>query len=162
MIPSPHSPSRRRLLLGIAAAALLPPRAAAAEVAVDDEAERRAHRIEEALIAPCCFQQTLANHSSPKADEMKRQIRALLATGLSEEEVLARFVAIYGERILAAPTTRGFNLLAWSVPPLALFAAALASFLWLRRRKAVAAAAPQTHWDPAHVERLRAELAEMR
>ncbi len=128
--------------------------------------DRMARAVEEKLIAPCCFMQTLANHSSPKADELKREIRDLLQQGRSEEEVLQYFLDTYGERILAVPQPRGFNMLAYFVPPLLVLVAAVGMALWIRRHTARPSTArppadevpPRTN-DPALVERMRAELA---
>lgn len=47
---------------------------------------------------------------------LKREIAEQLAMGKSREEVLAYFGTKYGEKILSAPTTRGFNIAAWITP----------------------------------------------
>jgi cytochrome c-type biogenesis protein CcmH/NrfF len=47
---------------------------------------------------------------------MREDAEEMLAAGLSPKEALARFEADHGERILASPTRRGFNLTAWLVP----------------------------------------------
>jgi len=39
-----------------------------------------------------------------------------MALGKSKEEILAYFGVKYGEKILSAPTTEGFNLFAWITP----------------------------------------------
>ena len=130
--------------------------------------DEKAHRVEDALIAPCCFMQTLANHSSPKADEMKREIRDLLQQGWSEDRVLQYYLDKYGERILAVPQPKGFNVLAYVVPPVVLAIASAGVALWIRRHTAKpGASTPATDekappaLDPALVERVRAELASL-
>jgi cytochrome c-type biogenesis protein CcmH/NrfF len=47
---------------------------------------------------------------------MREDAEEMLAAGLTPKEALARFEADHGERILASPTKRGFNLTAWLVP----------------------------------------------
>jgi cytochrome c-type biogenesis protein CcmH len=47
---------------------------------------------------------------------MREDAEELLAAGLTPKEALAVFEADHGERILASPTRRGFNLTAWLVP----------------------------------------------
>jgi cytochrome c-type biogenesis protein CcmH len=81
--------------------------------------EEAAKRLEGKLIAPCCFSQTVANHYSDVAAHMKQQIRQFLAQGQREDQILDAYVRVYGERILAEPQARGFNLLAYLAPPLA-------------------------------------------
>ncbi len=68
------------------------------------------------LISPCCWTQTIAVHDSETAEQLKAQVRLLVAQGMGESEVLDTFVAQYGEEILAAPRATGFNLLAYVLP----------------------------------------------
>ena len=101
-----------------------------------------AKRIECRLIAPCCFSQTVADHHSEVADEIRRRIREALAGGATEEQILDEFARVYGERILAEPPARGFNLLAYLFPPLAALAGAGGLVLALRRWRRAASAGP--------------------
>jgi cytochrome c-type biogenesis protein CcmH len=89
-----------------------------------EEQERTAREIEGLLIAPCCWRQPVAVHFSPASDEVRAEIRKMIAAGSSRDEVLDRYVAEYGERILAKPTTEGFNALAYFLPFLFLVAGA--------------------------------------
>ena len=50
------------------------------------------------------------------AADIKNQILEKLNSGQSKEEIIAFFVSRYGEKILSAPTKRGFNLTAWILP----------------------------------------------
>ncbi|MBU2602763.1 MAG: cytochrome c-type biogenesis protein CcmH [Actinobacteria bacterium] len=70
------------------------------------------------LISPCCWTQTIAVHDSEAAEQLKAQVRLLVAQGMGEDEVLDTIVAQYGEEILAAPRASGFNLLAYALPTL--------------------------------------------
>ncbi len=73
--------------------------------------EREARQIETMLIAPCCWMQQVSEHQSEASDEVKRQIRALLAAGNTRQQVLDAFVAQYGRRILVEPPDEGFGRL---------------------------------------------------
>jgi cytochrome c-type biogenesis protein CcmH len=68
----------------------------------------------------------------------KQTIAELVSRGKGKEEITATFVARYGEKVLSAPTTSGFNLAAWITPFLAvLIGGALVGFIslrWTRRR----------------------------
>jgi cytochrome c-type biogenesis protein CcmH len=47
---------------------------------------------------------------------LREEIRAQMAQGKGKELILAYFAGKYGEKILSAPTTTGFNLVAWVTP----------------------------------------------
>ena len=51
---------------------------------------------------------------------MREQIDAMLAKRMARAEIIGYFRKQYGEKILSAPTTQGFNLLAWTMPFVAL------------------------------------------
>ncbi len=59
-------------------------------------------------------------------------LRSAIASGLSDDEILASFSTKYGATVLAAPTTHGFDLVAW-IAPFAVFAAALLGTILLVR-----------------------------
>lgn len=90
--------------------------APAAEGDLTTDQLKSAARIEGNLIAPCCWTQTVALHESQKAEEIKMQVRLLLAQGKEESEIMDIFVGQYGEQILAAPRASGFNWLAYLLP----------------------------------------------
>ncbi len=83
------------------------------------EQEAIARRLDQTFIAPCCFANTLAEHRSPVAEELRQELRTMLAGGATETQVIDAFVTKYGERILAAPKPQGFNLLAYVLPAVA-------------------------------------------
>jgi cytochrome c-type biogenesis protein CcmH len=102
------------------------------------EQESTARRIEEQLMAPCCFGSTVATHHSPAADEIREHVRSRVAEGATEQQVLDEYLDRFGERILAQPVARGFNLLAYWMPVVGLLCGTGIVTLWLlRRRRAV-------------------------
>lgn len=121
--------------------------------------------IEEALTCQCGCGLTVhaCNHlQCPSGIPLKREIADQLALGKPRSEVLAYFTGKYGEKILSAPTTTGFNILAWVTPFAAVFAAAVLIVVFTRRWRAAAPAAPAAPpaapVDPAARARLEAEL----
>jgi cytochrome c-type biogenesis protein CcmH len=68
-------------------------------------------------------------NSSGELDELRTGI----TSGKSDQEILNSFVGKYGAIVLAAPTTQGFDLVAW-IAPFAVFAAALLGTILLVRR----------------------------
>ena len=75
------------------------------------------------------------------------ELRAGIADGKNDKEILTSFAAKYGATVLAAPTTEGFDLVAW-IAPFAVFAAALLGTILLVRR-----------WSGAAAGRAQAEAA---
>jgi cytochrome c-type biogenesis protein CcmH len=87
-------------------------------------------------------------------------LRAGLAAGKSDKEILDSFVAKYGAVVLAAPSKEGFDLVAW-IAPFAVFAAALLGTILLVRRwsfgKTQSAAQATDPAMDALVEKIRRE-----
>ena len=104
--------------------------------------ERRAQRIYSGVMCPQCAGQTIDESNAPIAEAMRESIRTQLRGGATDDAVMDSLVQSYGEGILASPPTRGFSLLAWLVPPLALLlgtAAVTVAIRNMRRRPATGA-----------------------
>jgi cytochrome c-type biogenesis protein CcmH len=100
--------------------------------------------------------------------QLHLEIVDLFKQGKTSEEVIAAFVAKYGEQSLMAPKAEGFNLAGYLVPGLATLAAATALGLYLLRRRrqapeAVAATGqgPDAGVSPEEMERLKWALSEV-
>lgn len=91
--------------------------------------------LESEIMAPCCYGGPVADHDSEAARQVKTQIAGLLAEGKTKEEILDMYVAIYGEQILARPRARGFNLLAYIMPPVILLVGGLMFVYFVGRFK---------------------------
>ncbi len=78
--------------------------------------EQQARQLEAKLIAPCCWTQQVSLHQSAAADEIKQNIRVMLATGQTNQQILDYYVARYGDRILAEPPARGFSASLYVLP----------------------------------------------
>ena len=86
------------------------------------------------LMCPVCPAQTIDQTEVPLAKQMRSQVRELLASGATREEVLAWFSASerYGPSVLAEPPRSGFYLIAWIVPGVVVVAALAGGLLTLR------------------------------
>jgi len=73
------------------------------------------NRLEESLLAPCCYSQSIARHMSAEAEQMRHQVTEMVASGRSENEILEHYKALYGERILIVPDGRTGKIL-FSLP----------------------------------------------
>jgi cytochrome c-type biogenesis protein CcmH len=111
------------------------------------------------LMCTCGCSQILGecNHvgCTSSATELQ-ELRTAIAAGKSNQDILDSFVAKYGAVVLAAPTTHGFDLVAW-IAPFAVFAAALLGTILLVRRWSVGRTAVATvdaaNLDPEERER---------
>jgi cytochrome c-type biogenesis protein CcmH len=82
---------------------------------------------------------------SPRADQERKEIRDLIAQGLTKSQIKATLKDRYGPAILALPEDKGFSLAVYLVP-IAVVAALLAGVALVaprwRRRTRLAAATP--------------------
>jgi cytochrome c-type biogenesis protein CcmH len=83
--------------------------------------------------------------SGPMMTDLGKQIDA----GKSDEEIIEYFEKKYGTTVLAAPPARGFNLVAWIMPFVALGIGGLAAIYFVRRFRASWAGVPSTNADLA-------------
>jgi len=112
------------------------------------------------LMCTCGCNQLLGecNHvGCPESGHLRDELNAAINSGLSDQEILASFAAKYGATVLAAPSTHGFDLVAW-VAPFAVFAAALlGTILLVKRWSANRLPAAQQVVDPS-IEALRNKI----
>jgi cytochrome c-type biogenesis protein CcmH len=77
---------------------------------------------------------------SPRAEQQRQEIKAMIAKGMTKKQIKSELVARYGPAILATPEDHGFELAAYLVPIAAVLAAlaalAIALPRWRRRRPA--------------------------
>ncbi|HWC18529.1 MAG TPA: cytochrome c-type biogenesis protein CcmH, partial [Terriglobales bacterium] len=66
------------------------------------------------------------------SDKMREQLAAAVQNDSNDENVLQVFVREYGTTVLAAPTGRGFDRVAWIMPFAVLFAGILAAAAVIR------------------------------
>lgn len=67
------------------------------------------------------------------ANQIKAQVMEMLNQGKSKEEILRSFVSRHGEKILSAPTKKGFNLTAWVFPFFAILLGGVILFHTLKK-----------------------------
>jgi len=97
--------------------------------------------VEEALTCQCGCGLTVhsCNHlQCGFAVPAKQTILDLVGQGKTKDDITASFTARYGEKVLSAPTTTGFNLAAWLTPFLAVVVGGvligIISLRWARRQ----------------------------
>ncbi|MFI5005190.1 MAG: cytochrome c-type biogenesis protein CcmH [Solirubrobacterales bacterium] len=107
----------------------------------------------------------LAVAQSPEATRERVFIQGLIDQGLTEAQIKRALVREYGPSVLALPSSHGFGLAAYLVPPIVVLALlGLLTLLlprWRRRARAATATAgdPSPTLTPADVARLDADMA---
>ena len=71
--------------------------------ALTEEQENRVDFLQHRLLAPCCWQEPVANHRSEISLQMQGEIREMVAAGKTDREILDHYKAEYGMRILVEP-----------------------------------------------------------
>ena len=94
--------------------------------------EEEAQSIDQMLMCPVCPAESIDQAQVPLARQMRQRVREMLSEGATRQEVLDYFADRYGQNVLASPPKSGFNLLAWVLPIVGVFAALGAGFLVLR------------------------------
>ncbi len=100
------------------------------------DASSRFNNLGHRLMCTCGCAQLLGecNHvGCPESGRERDELSAGIAAGKSDKEILDWFAAKYGATVLAAPTTEGFNLVAWIAPFAVLAAALLGTILLIFR-----------------------------
>jgi cytochrome c-type biogenesis protein CcmH len=76
-------------------------------------------QVAEGLTCQCGCGLTVANCNHPNCEfsvPVRDQIDGMIKHGMSGPQVITYFRGKYGEKVLSAPTTQGFNLVAWVMP----------------------------------------------
>ncbi len=124
------------------------------------DTDARFNKLGHELMCVCGCNQILleCNHvGCPYSDRMRNELSAALLRGDSDSLILQSFVQKYGSTVLAAPTEKGFNIVAW-IMPFAVFIVAAGLTVWLVRLwKARAVAHPVAHPNlpPEQLDALR-------
>ena len=113
--------------------------------------EERAQGINKSLMCPVCPAENIDQSQVKLARDMRAIVRAKLEEGSSREQIIQFFVDRYGERVRMEPSTSGFNLVAWLIPPLGVVMGGLL-LLGVVRAMSKRSAAPAEEGLPAEEE----------
>ena len=117
---------------------LLPSLAAAGEaapLAENPQAEARLKALAVELHCLVCQNQTLADSNAPLAEDLRREVREMIAKNMSDKEIIDFLVTRYGDFVLYRPPLKTTTTLLWVGPFLLLIGGAIALVMALRRRQ---------------------------
>lgn len=121
--------------------------------------EEQVRRIAAELRCPVCQNLSAADSPSELAQQMRGVILEQLKEGKTPEQIKAYFVSKYGEWVLLAPTPKGFSLLVWVLPFVAVGAGIIFVLFvvrrWVHKKNRLQLATV----EPALIERVQREVA---
>ncbi len=82
-----------------------------------------------------CQNQTLADSSAPLAEDLRREVREMIAKNMTDQEIIEFLVARYGDFVLYRPPWRLTTTLLWLGPFLLLLVGGTVLVVTLRRRQ---------------------------
>ena len=131
-----------------------------------DTLDQRFTSLGHKMMCACGCNQVLleCNHvGCTYSDRMRNELTAGLQRGDNDELILQAFVQKYGTTVLAAPTTTGFNRIAWIMPFVALTGGILLTITIVRawkHRPAVPAVAMPEGVNSSAIDKLRHRIHE--
>jgi len=104
---------------------------AQSDIPTDDDV----NRIAKQLYCPMCENVPLDECTTEACQQWRDLIRQQLSDGWTEDEILAYFVAQYGDKVLGEPPRRGLNWALYLIPPLVILTGIILMVNRLRRPK---------------------------
>ena len=125
---------RAGLLAGLLAVGM-PALAIDSEAAFDDPVlQHRYEAINRELRCLVCQNQTIADSNATLAQDLRREVREMIAAGNTDAEIREFMIERYGDFVLYRPRMTAQNFLLWSAPALLLLIAGVVLFRVIRRR----------------------------
>jgi len=104
-------------------------------LADNPQAEARLKHLAIELRCLVCQNQTLADSNAPLAEDLRREVREMIAKDMSDKDIIEFLVTRYGDFILYRPPLKATTTLLWVGPFVLLIAGVAALVLVLRRRQ---------------------------
>jgi cytochrome c-type biogenesis protein CcmH len=125
----------RATLLGVLLWIAVPAQAIDTEAAFEDPVlQHRYEAINRELRCLVCQNQTIADSNATLAQDLRREVREMIAAGKTDDEIRDFMIERYGDFVLYRPRMSAGNLLLWGAPALLLLAAAIVLVRVVRRR----------------------------
>ncbi len=98
------------------------------------EIEARYEKLAHDLRCLVCQNQSLAESSADLAEDLKREVKSLIAKGQTDAQIKTFLSVRYGDFILYKPPMQGNTVVLWVGPFLALAVGVCVGLLYLRKR----------------------------
>lgn len=131
-----------------------------ARISEEEALQKKAGEIYELIMCPLCAGQTIGQSKNETSRQMRELVQKKLRQGETKEQILQYFESRYGERILATPSKKGFNLILWLLPLVSVVLAGIVIYFLIRRWSArrPAASDVEVHQPSEYEKRLEKEL----
>ncbi|MBX3347335.1 MAG: cytochrome c-type biogenesis protein CcmH [Nitrospira sp.] len=126
-------------------------------LADDPASEARLKHLAVELRCLVCQNQTLADSNAPLAEDLRREVREMIAKNMSDQEIIEFLTARYGDFVLYRPPLKATTTLLWVGPFVLVIVGATALIITLRRRAGKVVDVPVTEDEHRRVEQLLAE-----
>ncbi len=107
----------------------------AAPLAEDPVVEQRMISIADELRCLVCQNESLASSRADLAQDLRREVRELIKSGKSDQEIRDYLVARYGDFVLYRPTVKPITWMLWFGPFLLLLGAVVVVARLIRRKQ---------------------------
>lgn len=147
-------------LLALLAFLLLAPAAFAVEPSErlsDPALEARARALSEQLRCLVCQNETIDESGAPLAHDLRVLLRERIAAGDTDAQAIKYLTDRYGDFVLLKPPVEPATYLLWFGPIIVLLLAGSGALIYLRKRKAMAPAAPLSADEEQRIARLLKE-----
>jgi cytochrome c-type biogenesis protein CcmH len=127
----------------------------APDLANDPAVEQRLVAIADELRCLVCQNESLASSHADLAEDLRREVRSLIKSGKSDDDIRAFLVQRYGDFVLYKPPVKPLTWLLWFGPFVLLLGAGFGLYRLARKHQG---AAPSPSLDPAQRARAQALL----
>jgi cytochrome c-type biogenesis protein CcmH len=111
----------------------------AAPAVADPVLEARTLAVASELRCLVCQNQTIADSQAELAVDLRNEVREMLRTGQSQQQIIDYMTARYGDFVLYRPPVKGVTLLLWFGPVVLLVGGVATLWAVLRRRSRMGA-----------------------
>ncbi len=106
----------------------------AASDSSENSNEDRLKSLSRELRCLVCQNQTLSESNAPLAEDLRREIRLLIARGMSDEDIKTYLVERYGDFVLYSPPFESKTLVLWLAPAILLILGLFMLLVAIRKR----------------------------
>lgn len=100
----------------------------------DPVQQTRYERLARELRCLQCRSETIADSNASLAEDLRRQLRELIAAGKSDEEIKTYMTDRYGDYVLYRPPVKSNTWLLWAAPVLLVLIGIIAAFIVISRK----------------------------